>query len=163
MEQIVKNTIAKLSGNGIEFADVRLSITDYESISFENGSLRGYGSDMNSVAIGVRVLINGCWGFAGTKDLSTASIERVIALAKTNAIHGSNFLKEKVTFPPLSPTVAEYRHVPEIDPFSMPKAEKMDFLMKLATAIKPTGKIVHSYVSAEFERQEKYYANSEGS
>jgi len=45
----------------------------------------------------------------------------------------------------------------------MDKEEKLDFFSKLAESIKPQGKIVYSGVSANFEKQEKYYANTEGS
>lgn len=163
MEQKIKNLISRLSAPDVDFADIRITFTDDESIYFENGNLRGYGSSMGSPAIGIRVLINGCWGFAGSKDLSDATIDRLIKTARGNAMQGSKFQKEAVSFPALDPTVAEYHHTPEINPFTMPKAEKLDFLSQLATAIKPAGKIVHSYVEAEFNRQERYYANTEGS
>lgn len=163
METKIKSIIARLDSKDIQFADVRITITDNESISFNNGHLRNYGSSHGSPAIGIRVLMNGCWGFAGSKDLSAASIDRLIARAKSNALQGSQFLKDKVVFPALAPTVAEYHHQPKINPFTMAKEEKMDYLGKLALAIAPHGKIVHSYVSGEFMRQEKYYANTEGS
>ncbi|PKN73465.1 MAG: hypothetical protein CVU50_01745 [Candidatus Cloacimonetes bacterium HGW-Cloacimonetes-3] len=163
MEQKIKKIISRLNTPDIQFADVRATITDSESIGFNNEHLRNYSSSNGSPALGVRVLINGCWGFAGSKDLSDASIDRMIKLAKSNAVQGSNFLKEKVAFPSLPATIAEYHHQPKINPFTMPREEKMDYLGKLATAIAPIGKIVHSYVAAEFVRQEKFYANSEGS
>lgn len=163
MEHKIKSIIAKLASPEIDFADVRITITDYEGIAFENGNLKNYSSSNGSEAIGIRVLMHGCFGFAGSKDLSNASIERLIAKAKSNARHGALFQKEKLSFPALAASTGEYIHHPEIDPFSMLKAEKLDYLSKLAQAIKPQGKVVHSYVMAEFERQEKYYANSEGS
>lgn len=163
MEHKIKSIIAKLASPEIDFADVRITTTDYEGIAFENGNLKNYSSSNGSEAIGIRVLMHGCFGFAGSKDLSNASIERLIAKAKSNARHGALFQKEKLSFPALAASTGEYIHHPEIDPFSMLKAEKLDYLSKLAQAIKPQGKVVHSYVMAEFERQEKYYANSEGS
>ncbi|MDD2544284.1 MAG: TldD/PmbA family protein [Candidatus Cloacimonetes bacterium] len=163
MEQKIKSIIARLDSSEIAFADVRITNTDYEAVGFENGSLKHYGNSAGSPAIGIRVLINGCFGFAGSKDLSEASVARLITKAKNNAIHGALFQKEKLSFPPLPASTFEYIHQPQIDPFTMSKADKMDYLNKLANAIKPAGKIVHSYVMAEFERQEKYYANTEGS
>ncbi|MCB5262339.1 MAG: TldD/PmbA family protein [Candidatus Cloacimonetes bacterium] len=163
MKQKIKSIIDKLTAPDISFADVRITSTDYESIFFMNANLRSYGNSKGSPAIGIRVLIDGCFGFAGSKDLSAASIERLIAKARSNAIHGALFQKEKLTFPALPASTGEYVHQPEIDPFAMPKAEKLEYLQRLATSIKPTGKIVHSYAAAQFERQEKYYANSEGS
>lgn len=163
MEQLIKNTIAKLNRPEIQFADVRITITDYEDITFMNGNLRNYSSSMGSPALGIRVLINGCWGFAGAKEIKAERIDSLISLAITNAKHGSNFTRNPVSFPALNPTTHQYHHQPKINPFLMDKAEKVDFLNGLATAIAPQGKIVHSYVSGEFMRQEKYYANTEGS
>jgi len=163
MEHKIKSIIAKLAVPGIDFADVRVTNTDFENIYFQNGILRNYGRSSSAMAIGIRVLIDGCFGFAGSQDLSDAAITRAIAKAKSNAIHGALFQKEKLSFPALPAASGEYIHTPRIDPFTMPKEEKLDYLSKLAQAIIPQGKIVHSYIMGEFERQEKYYANSEGS
>ncbi len=162
MEQLIKQTLSKLALPGIAFADVRVTRTDTEGIYFQNGFMRGYGSSMDSTAIGIRVLINGCWGFAGSQDFTEASLDRLVKTAVENARQGSNFTKSKVAFPALNPIQASYHHKPEIDPFAMPKEEKTAYLAELATALKPAGKIVHSMVSAQFMKQEKYYANSEG-
>ncbi len=162
MEQLLKQTINKLALPEISFADVRLTRTDNEWIYFMNGFLRATGTSMDSTAIGIRVLINGCWGFAGSRDLSPASLDRLVKTAITNARQGANFTRDKVQFPALPGTTAQYHHQPQIDPFKLPKEEKIEYLGRLADAIKPQGKIVHSMVSAQFMRQEKYYANSEG-
>jgi len=163
MEHIIKNTIAKLNTPEIEFADVRISFTDYEDITFMNGSLRNFSSDLGSPAIGIRVLIAGCWGFAGAKNLDENKIDILISQAISNAKHGGKFLQKPVQFPAMKPTVAEYIHQPKINPFTMNRDEKVGYLQNLAQAIAPQGKIVHSYVSGEFMRQERYYANTEGS
>lgn len=163
MEQKIKSIIAKLDSSDITFADVRITITDYEYIYFSNGNLRGMGSSLGSHAIGIRILKDGCFGFAGSGDLSDSSIDKLIKRAKDNATHGAAFQKKKLSFPALGATQGEYAFTPEIDPFTMDREEKLDFLSRLADSIKPQGKIVYSGVSANFEKQEKYYANTEGS
>ena len=155
MEHKIKSIIAKLAVPGIDFADVRITNTEFENIYFQNGILRNYGRSSSAMAIGIRVLIDGCFGFAGSQDLSDAAITRAIAKAKSNAIHGALFQKEKLSFPALPAASGEYIHTPQIDPFTMPKEEKLDYLSKLAQAIIPQGKIVHSYVMGEFERARK--------
>lgn len=163
MEHLIKTTLAKLNAPEIQFADVRISYTDYEDITFMNGSLRNFSSDLGSPAIGIRVLVNGCWGFAGAKNLDEKKIDKLIAQAVTNAKHGSKFMQKPVQFPAMQPTVAEYIHQPKINPLTMNREEKVGFLQNLAAKIAPNGKIVHSFVSAEYMRQERYYANTEGS
>ncbi|MCP4545015.1 MAG: TldD/PmbA family protein [bacterium] len=46
--------------------------------------------------IGVRVLENGCWGFASTVDLSSAAIERAIDSARANAREVSKIQAKKI-------------------------------------------------------------------
>ena len=94
MEQIIKQTIQKLSLPEITFADVRITRTDNEFIALQNGYLRAYGTNLDSIALGIRVLINGCWGFAGTRDLSNNSINKAINTAISNARYGSIFQKK---------------------------------------------------------------------
>jgi len=153
----------KLSHPKIQFADVRITKTDSEGMYFQNGFLRQYGSDMDSVAMGIRVLINGVWGFAGSRMINEANIEKLVKTAIGNAEAGSRFRQAPVVFKPMKPIVAEYIHQPEINPFKMSKEEKISFLGQLADAIKPKDKIVYSWVAGQFMRQEKYYMNSEGS
>ncbi len=162
MDQLIKKTIDKLTVQGISFADVRITITDYEWIYFQDANLRNYDSSMDSHAIGIRVLFNGCWGFAGSRQVDEANIDRLIARAIENARQGSRFSQKSVSFDPIPATVSEFHHRPKIDPFRMDKAEKLDYLGKLATAIKPQDRIVFSSVTARFFRQEKFYANTEG-
>ena len=98
MEHLIKSTLAKLNSPQISFADIRITKTDSEGIFFQNGFLRDYSSSMDSLAIGIRVLIDGCWGFAGSRNLSPENIDKLIAKAKSNALSGALFSKEKVSF-----------------------------------------------------------------
>jgi len=163
MEQLIKTTVQKLNTPQIQFADVRITLTDTESIAFINGNLREYNSLNQAPAIGIRVLIDGCWGFAGSSRIDNNNIDHLISRAIGNARHARAFMRTRVEFPALPATVGSYHHQPEINPFTMDKQEKIAYLEKLAVSIAPQGKIVHSYVSGEFMRQDKYYANTEGS
>ncbi len=163
MEQLIKQTIEKLRLPKVQFADVRITKTDTEGIYFQNGFLRNYGSDVDSYAIGIRVLISGCWGFAGSRNVSPQNIDKLIKTAIMNAEQGSAFISDPVQFKPQAATIAEYLHQPRINPFTMDQEEKMSLLGRLADQIKPHGKIVHSMVMAQFMYQEKYYINTEGS
>src|SRR5215472_8223598 len=62
------------------YADVRaIEIRDRE-ISTKNGKV-GHISGNESLGIGIRVLADGCWGFAGTDDLTPRGIEAAASLA----------------------------------------------------------------------------------
>ncbi len=162
MKHKILEILNKLNTPGITFADARITRTDQEHIYFQNGFMRGYNSSLDSLALGIRVLIDGCWGFAGTRQFSAASIERTIKKATSNAVHGSKFQKHKVAFSPIRPVLADQDCRPDLNPFQMPTDEKIARLQKIAELIKPRNQIVYSYCYGVFFRQEKYYGSTEG-
>jgi len=162
MKQIIENMINKLNVPSITFADVRYTSTEYQVIYFENGDLNTFYKETNDEAIGVRVLINGCWGFAGTSVINNTEIDRIIAKAIKNAKDGSVFRSKKVVFNPIKPTKGSYAFTPVENPFQMDDEEKIKYFEKLAKAITKHEKIVFSYTNCQFYKQFKIYANTEG-
>lgn len=164
MKKLVHDILNKVQVPGVTFADVRLTSSDSEQILFEKGDLHAHERDMDSVSIGIRVLYGGCYGFAGTNDLSSASIDRTIRLAIANAKTASGFRNRPVEFPPQKPLVGSYIQNVEIDPFLMDREEKFDAVRSVAKTLRETGgvKIVYDFVYASFYRQYKIYANTEG-
>ncbi len=162
MKKIVYDIINRLNIPSITFADVRLTVSDSQGIFFQKGELKRFGTEMDSLALGVRVLIDGCWGFAGTTEVGHAAIERMIKQAISNAKHGSRFRKEKIAFPAIEPFTGSYLYKPAEDPFLMPDEEKIAYVEKIAKKMTTNPKIVHSHASVVFSRQYKVYANSEG-
>ncbi|MBW6515235.1 MAG: TldD/PmbA family protein [Candidatus Cloacimonetes bacterium] len=162
MKNIVYDIMKKLESAEITFADVRLTSTDYQSIYFEKGALKNISTEHDSIALGVRVLINGCWGFAGINNLNPAGIDKMINRALNNARAGSLFKKEKITFPAIKPTVGSYQFKPLEDPFLLSDEEKLDYLGKIAKMLTGNEKIVHSNLYCSFHKQYKVYINSEG-
>ena len=162
MKKLVYDLINKINIPEVSFADVRFTSTDTQSIYFEKGELKHFVSETDSVAVGVRVLINGCWGFAGTTDLTKYSLDKMLKRAIDNARIGSKFRKEKVIFKTQKPTIASYFFKPVEDPFLMDENEKIEFHQKIAKKLVGNKKIIHSYVYSEFYRQYKIYANTEG-
>jgi TldD protein len=162
MKQIIQDIINKLNRHSITFADVRYTSTDYQYIYFQNGNLNQFASENNDESIGVRVLIDGCWGFAGTSVLSRSEIDKIINMAIKNAKAGSLFRSKKVVFAPIKPTVGTYIFTPEENPFTMPNEEKIEYFGTLAKELTKNDKIVYSYAKCQFYRQYKVYANTEG-
>jgi TldD protein len=162
MKKLVYDLINKLDRNDITFADVRLTSTDRQSIYFEKGTLKQISADSDAVALGIRVLANGCWGFAGTTVLTKSALENAMNKAIQNAKIGSQFKQNKVQYNAMKPTVQSYFYKPQIDPFLMDDKEKLDYFEKIAQALTTSPQIVYSYVYTEFYRQYKIYANTEG-
>ena len=162
MKKLVNDILNKTKAMGVTFADVRYTSTDDETIYFQKGSLKYYGRAMDAQAIGVRVLIDGCWGFAGTDILNTSEIDKTIKLAVTNAKLGAKFRNQKIKYTPSKAVQASYIYQPEEDPFLMDDQTKLNLMESIATKLTLDKKIVFSYTYVSFYRQYKVYANTEG-
>ncbi|MCK4956703.1 MAG: TldD/PmbA family protein [Candidatus Cloacimonetes bacterium] len=162
MQEMIKSIINKLDIPSITYTDVRFTNTDNQKVYFEKGILKHFGSDFDSKALGIRILKDGCWGFAGTTIFSESSIENTIKRAISNATLGSNFRKKPALFKPLQPVVKSYHFTPKEDPFAMDDEEKIAYHQNIATKLVGNEKIIFSYVYTEFYRQYKIFANTQG-
>ena len=161
MKEMMKKILENIKGQ-VTFADIRVTKTDTESYMIQRGSLKNISADYNDTNAGIRVLVNGCWGFAGTDRLTTAALETAAKRAIANAKHGARFRHTPVTFPAVKPTVAEHFAKPVEDPFLMSKEDKTGYLLEIGEKLTKNEKIVYSHVYAEFYRQHKIYMNTEG-
>jgi len=68
------------------WCDIRLALVEREELSIRNGEVSTLEQDEQS-GFGVRVLLDGCWGFASGYDLTEAEVACVagvaVALAKS--------------------------------------------------------------------------------
>ena len=163
MKDIIEKVINCISIPSIQFGDVRATASDEEGFYFEKGILKSYTKEMNHRSVGIRVLVEGCWGFAGTNDLSETSIDRAIRRAVENAEQGALFKKDPVRFDPITPISITAFQKPEKDPFILDKDEKIRTLSKLAGQLEGHSQIVFNFLMASFFRLHKMYANTEGS
>ena len=162
MKHLIQDIIQKLNTADITYADVRYTNTENQQIFFEKGNLKHLSSNKNDEALGIRVLINGCWGFAGTSVIKNNEIEKVLKKAITNAKEGSLFKTSKIIYQPVKPTTGTYIYTPKENPFTMTDEEKINYFEKIAKSLTMNEKIVYSSVNCEFYRQYKIYANTEG-
>lgn len=162
MKSVISNIISKLLIPEIQFADVRYTSNNKEVIYFQNKIFKAIYSEKDSQSIGIRVLVNGTWGFAGITSFTDYEIDKAIKKAIENAKTGSLFRKEKIKLTRIAPVVASYEFKPEIDPFTLDKDYKIGFLKNIALKIHDNEKIINSSVYSQFYKQYKIYANTEG-
>src|SRR5262249_49046887 len=119
-------------------------------------------SDSQDVGFGVRVLLNGTWGFASSNRINDGQVrrmtERAVQIAKANqAIQRSKVELETV------PAYDETWSMPmKIDPLSVSAGEKVERLLAVnAAAMKAGASFCNSFVLTV--REEKIFASSFGS
>src|SRR5215475_12391652 len=92
---------------GASYADARIVDERSRSLATKNGKV-GHASDAESQGIGIRVIADGAWGFAASKELSRGAVEdtavQSLAIAKASA----RVRQEDIRLAPEKPVVAEW-------------------------------------------------------
>jgi len=135
---------------GASYADVRLYLEDVgEGFSVKDDVVESVASDSDSGA-GIRVLVDGAWGFASFSDLSrsTSTCLNDIAAAVYSAVQLARLSARLRTFPielaPLGdvPNEAEYATPFRIDPFTVPAREKIALLRDFCAALRSESDLI---------------------
>ncbi len=147
---------------GASYADIRISRYRRESIATRERHVQNV-SRSASYGLGLRVLVNGAWGFAACNRVepgaARAAAEQAVAIARANGALATR----KVVLAPVERVVTTWTSAFTRDPFEVPLDTKIAFLMKLnETALGVAGV---SFVSSQvlFVDEQKYFASSEGS
>ncbi|HEY4303733.1 MAG TPA: TldD/PmbA family protein [Gemmatimonadaceae bacterium] len=148
---------------GAEYADVR--IAQYRSQSVQTRERRVAGlADTETAGIGVRTLVNGAWGFAATAELTADSVVGVARKAVVQAKANRAALSKPIVLAPYGAAqTGEWKSPIKTDPFTIPIADKVAALLDAnAAALKVKG-VRFAQSGMNFLREEKWFANSEGS
>jgi TldD protein len=146
---------------GASYADVRVGRTEREFIRARDRRLDEFDAAL-IVGFGVRVLIDGSWGFAGSDVIAEDEIKRAVALAADNAkaarqIQASPIVLEEV------PAYQEDWVMPiGRDPFAVSASDKTTKLIAINQAALKAG-ADHCEAAFRFVREETLFASSRGS
>jgi TldD protein len=166
MEPLAARALETARRRGAQYADIRIVHTTEQSLAVKNGIVDGL-SHAESLGFGVRVLVDGAWGFASSRALEAGEVERIaelaVKIARASALAGGA--------PPvrLGPPVASqgsYRTPLQMDPFTVSTGAKLDLLMQadagMARAASAHGRITVRSSSLIFLKEHRAFANSEG-
>ncbi len=155
--------LATARAQGASYADIRINRIRQETISTREKQVQ-WVSRHQSFGFGVRVLVNGTWGFASSSNLTAEEVRRVTRLAVQIARANSAFQSRPVHLAPASRADDEkWRSAFQRDPFDVPLDDKIQFLLKInESAMKVKGV---SFVNSGlfFTNEQKFFASSEGS
>jgi TldD protein len=147
---------------GAQYADVRIAENRSQRIFTREDRVQGL-NDSETFGIGVRVLVNGAWGFAAGRELSKDQVVRLAKQAVAQAGANKSAMIRPVVLAPVSATKNGTWDTPiEIDPFSVAIEEKVQLLLDAnAAALKVNGaRFVNSFMF--FLRERKTLATSDG-
>lgn len=147
---------------GASYADVRIGRYLNQFVATRENRVQGV-ANTESFGVGVRVIANGCWGFASSNNVTKEDIaktaERAVAVAKANA-------KIQGTPVQLAPQKGygdvSWKSPIERNAFEVPIKEKVDLLLATnAIAMQGGASFVNSAIFAVNEQ--KYFASTDGS
>jgi TldD protein len=146
---------------GASYADVRIGRTEHEVLRARDRRLEEVTSNL-TVGFGVRVVLDGSWGFAGSELVEEAEIRRVVGLAAENARAARLIQAVPIALENVPAYRADWRTPVRIDPFSISTDVKASKLLAInETALAAGADYCTSLM--RFVREEKLFVSSRGS
>ena len=160
MDRLTAVAVEAALAAGASYADARGIETRIERARVKNGATAGLVADTDR-GVGVRVLADGAWGFAGTADLDEPDLRATARRAVDLARAAAPTLAEPVTLAPVEPAVAEVRAQFARDPDDVPVEDRLALLMECDRLMRAAGAdLAMGYVSVLRRRQ--HFTSSEG-
>ncbi len=150
------------TGSGASYCDVRIGRYLQQFVITREDKVQNV-VNAESTGIGIRVIANGAWGFAATRDLSTAGVAAAARQATTIAKANSRFQTAPVQLAKVA-GVGEVGWKTPItkNAMAVPLKEKVDLLLGVnAAAIKAGADYVNSTMF--LVNEQKYFASTDGS
>lgn len=98
--------------------------------------------------VGVRVLVDGCWGFASTNDCTTAGIEKAIAIARKCALQLKGVQKNRLSQLPPAALSTQDITLPGYEELErLPLADKLARTVELGREVAATSGSIRSSTS----------------
>ncbi len=162
MKDIAQRALNVAQLQGASYADVRIIHQQTQSIVVKNGHVEALSHNQNQ-GVGIRVVVNGSWGFASSSILSVKEAERVGARAAQIARASALVKTSNVALGPPEVHVAHYHTSVEIDPFSVPLQDKIDLLLAADAEMRRVKGITVAKGNMDFVRENEVFASTEGS
>ena len=162
MEDLARRAMETALSSGATYADIRIVEINNQNISSRNGKIRNVSIGKNK-GFGVRVLIDGAWGFSSSCDISPNTIEKVTLEAAKIAKASARLKKKDVRLAPAKPIRGTYKTPLKKDPFEVPLKDKIEILIEAdKRVISQSNLLKLSTSSMNHYREGKVFANSEG-
>jgi TldD protein len=150
--------VAAATAAGAEYADARVVLKREQFVATKNGRVDRM-TDAESEGIGVRVLVNGAWGFACDRRLTDEGAQNAATRACTFARAAAG--RHSRALAPVEPHRARHESAVDHDPFGVSLADKVDLCLRADAALQGDDVIVRQ-VMVRARREHKLLLSSEG-
>jgi TldD protein len=150
------------AARGAAYCDVRFERSRSERMEVRNGDVAGL-LDERSDGYGIRVLVDGAWGFASSNGFDDRSLDeaagRAVALARAGAAIGAQRLGEI----PTDRYVDTFATPLERDPRNVSIGERVALLLEAEAALHAAPSVTVGRAWLDLWRTEKFFFSSTGS
>ncbi|NLS75853.1 MAG: TldD/PmbA family protein [Chloroflexi bacterium] len=162
MKDLANRALNLAQVKGASYGDIRIIRKQDQMVAVKNGEVAGLVQD-EELGFGVRVIVNGAWGFASSSLVTPAEIDRVTALAVQIARASALVKTKDVQLGPAMSHRATYRTAVETDPFSVSLEDKLALLMAADAEMRRVPGVRVARGSMECIREAQTFASTEGS
>jgi TldD protein len=161
MLDVAKQAVEAATAAGAGYADARVVRDDTESLTVRNQEMEGVDRS-TSEGVGIRVLVNGYWGFAATARLEPAEIRRTAELAVEIARAASRLPMEPIRLAEVEPATGSWHSPMQEDPFNVLLEEKVAMLMEATRRMQTVKGLDFAEGGIDLFRRRTFLATSEG-
>lgn len=162
MRDFTDRVLSTAQSLGAEYADVRVIDNDLKFVAVRKGNVERV-SVSHTRGFGVRVLVDGAWGFASSAQVSKSEIsevvERAVRIARASALVQS----ERVELSPVDPVVDRYESGVKVDPFTIKTEDVIDYLLEADQSMSGPPEIRATEAAVKMFKENKVFASTEGS
>ena len=162
MKELAAWALNLASQRGATYADVRVIDDRSRALATKNGRI-GNASDSRSQGFNIRVLIDGAWGFASSRELQRPSVEATAGRAVDIAKASARVKQSDVQLAPERAVTAQWTTPYQIDPFSISIEQNLALLEKIDAELRSVQGVTLAETNMNFRREEQWFFSSEGS
>jgi TldD protein len=162
MDDIARRALDTAAQRGASFAEVRVVRRRDQTASVKGGRVDAVGIG-ETEGFGLRVLVDGAWGFASSGRMDGPAADEVAALAVRIASASARHIRQAVVL--ADRPVAHGRHETPVveDPFAVPIDDTVELLLRAERAMAAVAGVTISKADYHAFREWKTYLASDGS
>jgi len=161
LRDLMERALGIAKRRGASHAEVRVVDLTTQGLSVRNGKV-AQSSWGETAGVGVRVIVDGSWGFAAGAKLTKPEIEKTARKAVEVARASASLRSGRVDLAP-EPAHQDTWTTPYIeDPFPVPVEQKLALLFSVDKVLRKGRKVAVAETRMDFRRERILFANSEG-
>jgi len=161
MKDIAARALDTARSRGASYADARINEERMQFVEVKNGRVTAI-ADTGSMGLGVRVMVDGAWGFCASAEVNAAEADRCAAVAVEIARASRKVRDTPASLSPLAAATASWETPHEKDPFRTPLSQKVDLLLAADKAMRGVAGLKLATSSMQCWEDKKIFASTEG-